>query len=170
MKPLLALASLAALAACGSLPQPQSPDGDCGSNPNVTSVSIQDQSGGRIQGSFCGRCSGGLMKVELGADASFQVQLEQGKTGAFPLPARGLCPALYWKPGNAVAGEGSVEHTYSDGLCGAAAPEGVSGSVNVTSAPGSGKCAGEISAHLYRGRLGDKNEWADVALRFDIPE
>lgn len=170
MKPLLALLSLAALAACGSLPKQSPGADDCGSNPNVTSVSIEDESGGRIQGSFCGSCNGGVMKVELGADASFQVQLEQGKTGAITLPALGLCPSLYWKPGNAAAGEGSAELTYTDGLCGVAAPEGVSGSVNVTSAPGSGKCAGEVAAHLFRGRLSGKAEWVNVALRFEIPE
>ncbi len=170
MKPILAVVSLAALAACGSLPR-QAPTGDdCGSNPNITSVTVEDQSGGRIQGNFCGSCNGGLLKVDLAADSSFQVQLDQGKTGAIPLPASGLCPSLYWKPGNAASGESATEHTYTDGLCGVAAPEGVSGTVNVTSAPGSGKCAGEISARLFRGRLSGKGEWATVALRFDVKE
>lgn len=147
----------------------------CGNTPNVINASFEKEGGEKIEGSYCATCNGGLVKFTVQQEplVTFQMSLD-GTTGSWPLPngyeAGVSCPSLYWELSDGQPGESGAEQNYTAGTCGIAAPDGVSGSVQVTAAPGSGRCTGTFQGRLHRHRFPDRNEWVNVSFAFNIEE
>lgn len=153
------------LAACGTVPSKT-----C-TNPNVGGFTAQFNEAS-LAGGFCGNCNAGLLTfaVQDSPRIQFQASLPNGKSGALKLADETICASLTWRPADAAAGENQLELDFSDRRCGGGSMSGISGGFTITSAPGSGRCTGAFAGRLGRARLDGREEYADVAFNFDMPE